>query len=283
MKGTDIVIATPGRLIAMLTSFQANFSKLKFLVLDEADRMLDMGFYDDIMRILRYVPAERQTLMFSATMPPKMRKLASGLMKKPVEVNLSISKPAEGVDQRFYSVLESDKLNLLQHLLSEQQYESIILFASTKQKVKALENTVKKINLHAQSFHSDLTQEQRDKAMLAFRNRQIPVIIGTDILSRGIDVEGIDLVVNFDVPPDPEDYIHRIGRTARADAKGTAITFVNPDDSRKFFRIEQLLGRTIELNTVPAVIGESPVITRNANRQGNSNNRKGKTRSFSRK
>lgn len=283
MKGTDIVIATPGRLIAMLTSFQANFGKLKFLVLDEADRMLDMGFYDDIMRILRYVPSDRQTLMFSATMPPKIRKLASGLMRQPVEVNLSISKPAGRVEQRFYAVQEGDKLQLLQQLLLEQSYESILLFASTKQKVKALENIVKKINLHAQSFHSDLTQEQRDKAMLAFRNRQIPVIIGTDILSRGIDVEGIDLVVNFDVPPDPEDYIHRIGRTARADAKGTAITFVNPEDSKKFFRIEQLLGNEIVLSTIPESVGESPQIQKSAPRMPGGRNRAGSSNRYNKK
>lgn len=272
-QGSEIVIATPGRLIAMLTSFKADFSQLRYLILDEADRMLDMGFNEDIMKIISHIPVKRQTLMFSATMPPKIRKLASALLQNPLEINLAVSTPAIGVTQRFFAVNETDKLLLLQKLLSEETFDSIIIFASTKQKVKSLESIVKKIKLHALAFHSDLSQEERDRAMLAFRNKQLPVLIGTDIISRGIDVEGVGLVVNFDVPPDPEDYIHRIGRTARADAKGTAITFVHPDDARKFYRIEGLLGRSLTLETIPAEIGVSPDINKQT-RPGNKNGKK---------
>lgn len=258
LQGCEVVIATPGRLISLLASFRLDFSHLDTLILDEADRMLDMGFNEDIMKISSYLPKQRQNLMFSATMPPKIRKLANQLLSDPAEINLAVSKPAEGVTQLFFPVEEGDKLKLLDHLLKSNHYPSMIIFASTKDKVKVLDRTIQRIGLHAKAFHSDLTQEERDAAMLAFRNKQLPALIGTDIISRGIDVEGISLVVNFDVPPDPEDYIHRIGRTARAETKGTAITFVNPADVLKYIRIEKLLERQMEMQQLPLEIGETP-------------------------
>jgi ATP-dependent RNA helicase RhlE len=258
LQGCEVVIATPGRLISLLASFKLDFSQLDTLILDEADRMLDMGFNEDIMKISSYLPKQRQNLMFSATMPPKIRKLANQLLSNPAEINLAVSKPAEGVTQLFFPIEEMDKLKLLDHLLKSNHYPSMIIFASTKDKVKVLDRTIQRIGLKAKAFHSDLSQEERDSAMLAFRNKQLPALIGTDIISRGIDVEGISLVVNFDVPPDPEDYIHRIGRTARAETTGTAITFVNPADVLKFIRIEKMLDQRMEMQEIPAEVGVTP-------------------------
>lgn len=257
--GTDIIIATPGRLIAMLQMGGLDFSKLKYLVLDEADRMLDMGFYDDLIRIISALPKSRQTLCFSATMPPKIRTLTKQILNSnPVQISISISKPAAGIRQLAYVAFDEQKLVLIQSILKEGGYKSVIIFCSTKENVKRLERELQKAGMMVRAFHSDLEQPEREALMLDFKNRKVPVLVGTDVLSRGIDVEGIELVINYDVPPDPEDYIHRIGRTARAERTGTAITFVNPKDMRRFSLIEKLIGREIEKVTLPQALGPAP-------------------------
>jgi len=258
-EGADIVIATPGRLIAMLTSSgSVDMSSIKYLILDEADRMLDMGFYDDIVRIINYLPKERQTLLFSATMPPKIRALANKILQNPEEVSIAISKPAAGILQQAYMVYDTQKTPLVKHLLQDKEHGSVIIFCSTKDKVKDLERELKRNKLTIKAFHSDLEQAEREEIMRAFRNRDLQVLIGTDILSRGIDVDGVSLVINYDVPPDPEDYVHRIGRTARAETTGTAITFITPKDQRKFAGIESLIGYAVTKLTLPTELGEQP-------------------------
>lgn len=257
-EGVDIIIATPGRLIAHLNSGAINLDYLQHLVLDEADRMLDMGFSDDIMRIISFLPKKRQTLLFSATMPPKIKGLATSILQQPEEVTISISKPAEGITQQAYNTHDHQKLPLIESLLKNKSYKSGIIFSSTKDKVKELDKAFRKIGIQAKAFHSDLDQSERESLLQAFRARQLPFLIGTDVLSRGIDVEGIELVVNFDVPPDAEDYIHRIGRTARAATTGTAITFINERDQRKFQAIENLIGKPIDKLPLPEGMGEAP-------------------------
>lgn len=258
-EGADIIIATPGRLLAMLTqSGSVNMSKVKHLILDEADRMLDMGFFDDIQRIISYLPAQRQTLLFSATMPAKIRQLASKILHQPKEVSIAISKPAEGINQLAYLVYDGQKLDLLNQILADYTNKRVIIFASTKDKVKALELSMRKKGLPAEAFHSDLPQDAREELMRKFRNNQVNILVGTDIISRGIDVDGIELVLNYDVPPDAEDYVHRIGRTARANTEGTAITFINEKDQRRFASIEQLIEKTVEKLTLPDNLGKGP-------------------------
>jgi len=257
-EGVDIIIATPGRLIAHLSSGVLKMDKLKYLVLDEADRMLDMGFYEDIMKIVGYLPKERQTVMFSATMPPKIRKLAATLLQEPEQISLAISKPAEGISQQVYLIHDEQKVPLLTEMLKSATYKRIIVFAGRKEKVKELGKVFKKLGLKAAAFHSDLEQKDREAIMLDFKNSKLNVLIGTDVLSRGIDVTGIDLVINYDAPQDPEDYIHRIGRTARAETKGTAITLVNNKDKRKLANIEKLIERQIERMPLPESLGEAP-------------------------
>lgn len=260
-EGVDIIIATPGRLISHLSSGLLKLDQLKHLVLDEADRMLDMGFYDDIMKIVGYLPQVRQTVLFSATMPPKIRKLASTLLKDPQQINIAISKPAEGILQQIYLAHDEQKVPLLTRILKSGDFKSIIVFASTKEKVKNLGKVFRNLGLKAEAFHSDLTQKEREAALLKFKNRMLPILIGTDVLSRGIDVEGIDLVVNFDVPHDAEDYVHRIGRTARASTKGTAITLVNQKDKRKLESIEKLIEKRIDRIPMPEDLGTAPLET----------------------
>jgi len=258
-EGVDIIIATPGRLIAHLTSGVVKLSQLQHLILDEADRMLDMGFYDDIIRIMSYLPAKRQTLLFSATMPGKIRTLSQKILNQPEQINIALSKPAIGILQQVYMTFDHQKLALIKMILAEGNYASTIVFVSTKEKVKQLYQTLFRAGMKVEAFHSDLEQEQRENILRAFKSRQLPVLIGTDVLSRGIDVEGISLVINYDVPHDPEDYIHRIGRTARAETTGTAITFINEKDQRKFSNIETLIGKTIEQKILPEALGEGPV------------------------
>ncbi len=260
-EGVDIIIATPGRLISHLSSGLLKLDQLQHLVLDEADRMLDMGFYDDIMKIVSYLPQVRQTVMFSATMPPKIRKLAATLLNAPEQISLAISKPAEGISQQVYMVHDAQKVPLLSGLLKTDVYKSIIVFASTKEKVKNLGKVFRNLGLKAEAFHSDLGQNERESILLKFKNKQLPILIGTDVLSRGIDVEGIDLVVNFDVPHDAEDYVHRIGRTARAATKGTAITLVNQKDKRKLASIEKLIEKEVERIPLPEHLADIPVET----------------------
>jgi ATP-dependent RNA helicase RhlE len=260
-SGADIVIATPGRLIAMLASGEIKFDRLEHLVLDEADRMLDMGFSEDILKIIGQLPKTRKTLLFSATMPPKIRKLARMILNDPEEVNVAISKPAEGVLQQAYMVYDSQKVGLLKHILTSGDYNSIIIFCSTKQNTKVLEKELLRLGVSVKSFHSDLDQKEREEIMLRFKNKELRILVGTDILSRGIDVDGIGLVVNYDIPPDPEDYIHRIGRTARAERTGTAITFINDSGSRKFAGIESLMGREVPKVALPEHLGAGPAYT----------------------
>jgi len=257
-KGADIIIATPGRLIAQMQMGGLDFSYLQTLVLDEADRMLDMGFYDDLVRIISALPKERQTLCFSATMPPKIRTLTKEILRNPNQINIAISQPAAGILQQAYMAYDEQKLKLAGRILKEGDYKSVIIFSSTKEKVKKLEGELRRVGVEAKAFHSDLDQEAREVLMQAFKAKRVSVLVGTDVLSRGIDVEGIELVMNYDVPPDPEDYVHRIGRTARAERKGTAITFVNEVDQRKFSFIEKLIGRTIERMPMPEDLGPSP-------------------------
>ncbi len=257
-EGVDIIIATPGRLISHLASGTLKMDKLEYLVLDEADRMLDMGFYDDIMKIVGYLPKKRQTVMFSATMPPKIRKLAGTLLNDPEQISLAISKPAEGINQQVYMIHDEQKVALLTEILKSATYNRIIVFAGRKEKVKELGKVFKKLGLKAAAFHSDLEQKEREALMLDFKNDKLNVLIGTDVLSRGIDVTGIDLVINFDAPQDPEDYIHRIGRTARASTTGTAITLVNGKDKRRLANIEKLIDRQIDRIPLPDTIGAAP-------------------------
>lgn len=278
-NGVDIVIATPGRLISHLSSGIVKLDDLKHLVLDEADRMLDMGFFDDIVKIINYLPKERQTILFSATMPPKIRTLANKILNNPTEISIAISKPAEGINQQAYMVYDQDKVALLKQLLGAGQYESMIIFASTKENVKKLHKELSKSGIKAEAFHSDLEQKEREDLMNKFKSKRLQVLVGTDVLSRGIDVEGIDLVVNYDVPPDPEDYVHRIGRTARAASTGTAITFINDKDQDKFARIEQLIERELDKQNLPEGIPEGPAYNprRPRNNSGKKHYRKGKS------
>jgi ATP-dependent RNA helicase RhlE len=277
-EGADIIIATPGRLIAQLTSGTMNLDHLQHLILDEADRMLDMGFYDDIIRIIKYLPKKRQTLLFSATMPPKIRTLANTILHEPEQINIAISKPAAGILQQAYVVYDTQKLTLLKSILKPDQIGSTIIFASTKENVKKLYSELKRAGLSVKAFHSDLEQAEREEILREFRSRQLQIIIGTDILSRGIDVEGISLVVNYDVPPDPEDYVHRIGRTARAETTGTAITFINDKDQSRFGRIEALIDKEVPKLPVPEELGEAPVYNPEAKRKTNQPFRKKKFR-----
>jgi superfamily II DNA/RNA helicase len=258
-KGTDIVIATPGKLLSYLKMGDVHFDRLKHLVLDEADRMLDMGFIDDIKSIISFLPAVHQTLMFSATMPKSIRQLAQKIMHKPVEISLAISKPAEGVDQKAFYIYEQQKIYLLNHILTERNdYTSILIFTSTKSKVSEITGSLNKHGFHARGISSNLDQEKREEVLGKFRARRIPILVATDVLSRGIDVKDINLVINFDVPHDPEDYVHRIGRTARVNAKGEAITLVVQKEIGRYKRIERLIENTIPRMTVPDELGPVP-------------------------
>lgn len=256
--GVNVVVATPGRLIAHLTSGSVNFKHVEHLILDEADRMLDMGFYEDIVRIISYLPAKRQNILFSATMPPKMRALAKKILHQPEEVNIAISKPSEGINQQAYVVYDEQKSKLIKGILADKTYTSVIIFASRKEIVKKLNSELNRKGISSEAFHSDLDQEQREDIMSRFKGGKVSVLVGTDVISRGIDVVGISLVVNYDVPPDPEDYIHRIGRTARAETTGTAITFVNEKDQAKFGRIEDLIGKEVPKIALPEELGAAP-------------------------
>lgn len=274
----DILIATPGRLISFLSSGALKLNEIKYLILDEADRMLDMGFLGDIMRIIRDIPTDRQTLLFSATMPGPIRSLAKSILRNPEQINLATSQPAQGISQQIYKVHDVQKGKLITMLLKDGNYASTIIFANTKDKVKELNRELRAAHVKVSAFHSDFEQAEREKILLDFKNRKLPVIIGTDALSRGIDVEGIDLVINYDVPSDPEDYIHRIGRTARAATTGTAITLVNGRDMRKLKNIEQMIGRSIEENVLPAELGEAPVAEEHKPRNNRRNNNRNKFR-----
>jgi superfamily II DNA/RNA helicase len=257
-KGVDIVVATPGKLISHLNMGYVKMKELKYLILDEADRMLDMGFNEDIMRIISYLPKERQTLMFSATMPTRINQLAKAILKSPVEVSVALSKPPESIKQEAYVVYEPQKIPLVQYILSNKAHQSTLIFCSKKQTVKQLTMQLQKLGYDAKDIHSDLEQNQREEVLQAFSSKRLPILIATDILSRGIDIDQIDLVVNYDVPTDGEDYVHRIGRTARAETKGTAITLVNQEEQYKFQRIEKLIGKEVEKVAIPEKLGAGP-------------------------
>lgn len=258
-KGTDIIVATPGKLLSHLKLGYVKFDRVKHLVLDEADRMLDMGFIDDLKAIISYLPEKRQTLMFSATMPPKIAQLAKQIMKNPVEISLSIAKPAEGVDQKVYLAFDEQKTKLLEHILNDRkEYESVIVFTSAKSKVSTIVKSLKRSGFNAKGISSNLEQDQREEVLQGFRSKRIRILVATDVMSRGIDIKEINMVVNFDVPHDAADYVHRVGRTARANTKGEAITLVNPKDMHRFRKIEQLIESSIPKLHPPEELGVGP-------------------------
>ena len=256
--GADVVIATPGRLLAHLLMGYVDLSKVSFFILDEADRMLDMGFFDDIMQIAAHLPKERQTLLFSATMPPKIQQLANSILNDPCEIKLAVSKPADKIKQQAYVCYETQKLPILTSIFKETPPVKVIIFSASKLKVKELAKALKKENLKIGEMHSDLEQDKREDVILDFKSGKINVLVATDIMARGIDIDDIDLVVNYDVPRESEDYVHRIGRTARADREGNAITFISEKEIGKFKRIERFLGKEVEKTPIPSEIGEGP-------------------------
>ena len=247
-KGADIVIATPGRLLSQMNIYDIDFSGVRYFILDEADRMLDMGFYDDIMTIVRKLPKDRQTILFSATMPDNIRRMAKAIMRDPKEVQIAVSRPPETIHQMHKFVEENKKVEALLATLSslpETDLKKVIVFAGKKQRVKELTRTLRSLHIDARAMHSDLEQAERDQVMLDFRNGKVGVLVATDVVARGIDVTDVPLVINYDVPHDPEDYVHRIGRTARAENSGEAMTLVSPEDMVYWKRIERFLNPSI--------------------------------------
>lgn len=272
--GADFIIATPGKLISHLNMGYVKTDGLTHLILDEADRMLDMGFFEDIMRIVSFLPEKRQTLMFSATMPPKIRQLTEKLLNTPEEISLSISKPAAGVMQVAYLVQDKDKPALIKRLLDKDDLNGAIIFSRTKRNVKEITKILKKqTKVVVEEMHSDLEQDEREEVMRRFRNKHVQVLVATDILARGIDIKELQLVVNFDVPDEAEDYVHRVGRTARADQSGVAITFVSPDEQRKFGSIERLIETDVKKLSPPPEVGEG--FTYDPNARGRSGGGRG--------
>ena len=260
-KGADIVIATPGRLLSLMNIYNIDFSGVKYFILDEADRMLDMGFYDDIMAVVNRLPKDRQTIMFSATMPANIRKMAKAIMNNPAEVQIAVSRPPESIRQMAVDIFEAQKTAFIVQKFSssgDQELKKVIVFVGKKQRVKELTRALRANHIDARAMHSDLEQKERDEVMSDFRNNKVDVLVATDIVSRGIDVDDIPLVINYDVPRDAEDYVHRIGRTARAENKGEAITLVSPEDKHFFNKIERFLQKSIERLPLPASLGAAP-------------------------
>jgi superfamily II DNA/RNA helicase len=278
IEGVDVVIATPGRMISHLNLGYVNTSKIKHLILDEADRMLDMGFYDDLMQIVSYLPSKRQNLMFSATMPPKIRELAGKILVNPESINIAISKPAEGVLQAAYMLFEEQKIPLIINLLEGKDLKSVIIFSSTKSNVKVITKDLQKHNFKVAGIQSDLEQREREEVLREFKNRKYQILVATDIIARGIDIDLIDLVINFDVPKDAEDYVHRVGRTARAESEGVALTFITTKDQNDFKKIEDLIESPIYKIPVPDELGEAPEYNPKTYRKAN-----GKRKFFRRK
>lgn len=258
--GADIIIATPGRLISHLNGGHIDLSRTTFFILDEADRMLDMGFYDDIMKIARHLGPNHQTVLFSATMPTEIQKLASNILHDPVEIKIAVSKPADKIKQTAYICYDGMKDNITKKILEDKTLDRVILFASSKIKVKELDRTLKQEGFNVGAMHSDLEQKEREKIMYEFKNRRISILIATDIVSRGIDIDDIQLVINYDVPRDAEDYVHRIGRTARANRDGQAITLVSQKDYQSLRKIEHLIEKEIDKPDLPEGCGEKPEI-----------------------
>ncbi len=256
--GADILVATPGRLISHINLGNVDLSKVSFFILDEADRMLDMGFYNDIMTIAKQLPAERQTMLFSATMPEEIRKLAKNILKDPVQVTLSLAKPADGITQQAYICHEAQKMGIIKDIFSKESAERVILFVSKKSKVREVSTALRRMGLNVGEMHSDLTQGERDEMMFLYKSRKIDLLVATDILARGIDIDDIRIVINYDVPGDCDDYIHRVGRTARANNTGRGITLVSVNDQQAFSRIEKFIGKPIDKIALPAELGEAP-------------------------
>ena len=263
-EGADIVIVTPGRMLSHLNLGYVDLSELEFLILDEADRMLDMGFHQDIMRIASHCKNDKQTLLFSATMPEKMRRLAHDLLNSPVTVQLELSKPAANVKQSAYVLFDHQKDAVLVDILKKKSVESGIIFTSRKKTVNQVVRALKKAGFKCGKISSDLKQEEREEVMLGFRQKKIPLLVATDVVSRGIDIDSIEIVINYDVPPNEEDYVHRIGRTARAQRKGEAFTLIVPDDMQRFGRIEKLIEKSVDKLNIPEGLGDAP--TYNPNR-----------------
>ena len=258
--GADIVIATPGRLLSHIKLGTVDLSKVSFFVLDEADRMLDMGFFDDIMQVQKQLPASCQTIMFSATMPPKIRTLAKTILKDPEEIRIAISRPPESIMQTAYVCYDMQKLRILEDLFSESRPQRVIIFSSSKMKVKELASTLKRMQFNVAAMHSDLEQSEREEVMKEFKNGHIDILVATDVVARGIDINDIKLVVNFDIPHDPEDYVHRIGRTARGTGgEGLAITFVSTEEQGQFKRIEEFLDKVVYKIPIDPKFGEAPL------------------------
>ena len=256
--GADVVIATPGRLLSHIRMGNVDLSRVSFFVLDEADRMLDMGFSDDILQIVKGLPKDRQTIMFSATMPDKIRQLAHTILTDPVEVKIAVSKPAEKIRQMAYICHEPQKLGIIKHLFKDNKLKRVILFSGKKEKVKDIGRQLTQMGVNCCQMHSDLSQQERDEVMFQFKSGQKDVLVATDIVARGIDIDDILMVINYDVPHDSEDYVHRIGRTARADRDGEAITLVNEDDMYRFAQIEKFIDKSVEKLPLPEALGEGP-------------------------
>jgi ATP-dependent RNA helicase RhlE len=257
-RGADVVICTPGRMIAHLNMGYVKLKGLQYLVLDEADRMLDMGFFDDIMKIISFLPLQRQNLLFSATMPTKIRDLARKILHDPAEINIAISKPPAKIVQEAFVVYETQKIPLVKWLLKSTNLKSTLVFCSKKHNVKQLTAELRRSKFNVKEIHSDLEQAEREQVLLEFRSRRLPILVATDILSRGIDIDNIEMVINYDVPNDGEDYVHRIGRTARAETDGVAFTFISEKEQNKFRLIEELLGSPVKKSEIPAEFGPAP-------------------------
>lgn len=257
-RGADVVIATPGRLISHLNLSEIDLTHVKYFILDEADRMLDMGFFDDIMSIVNRLPKDRQTIMFSATMPPKIKQMAKTILREPEEVKIAISRPPETIMQTAYICEESQKNGIIRSLFAETSPNKVILFCGSKVKVKELTRSLARMGLSVGEMHSDLDQKQRDEVMHEFKNNRVSMLIATDIVSRGIDIDDISLVINYDVPFEVEDYVHRIGRTARAGDEGMSITLVGSEEQFRFRKIEEFLEKDIYKIPLPPELGEAP-------------------------
>ena len=259
-KGVDIIICTPGRLLAHLDFNYFDTTGVQHFILDEADRMLDMGFYDDIMKISKELPKDRQNLLFSATMPPKIRQLANKILNDPLSISLAISKPAEGLIQNAYMTYDKQKVNLVREILKNKGkvLSHVLIFASSIKSVREIKKILNKSGMKASEMHSGLDQEKREETIRDFKNKKIQILVATDILSRGIDIKGIELVINYEVPHDAEDYVHRIGRTARADRTGEAITFINPKQVKKFMEIEKLIEKEVPKLDLPNGFEKAP-------------------------
>lgn len=283
LSGADVVIATPGRLLSHINLYDIDFSGVQYFILDEADRMLDMGFYDDIMKIEKLLPKKRQTIMFSATMPPKIQQLAKTILNDPTEISIAIARPPETILQSAYICHEPQKIEIIKELFSKKRPNKVILFSGKKQKVKEITRTLQRMGLSADAMHSDLDQSERDKVMHEFRHERIDILVATDIVARGIDIDDISLVINFDVPFDVEDYVHRIGRTARAGDSGMAITFVAPEEQFRFSRIEQFLQKEIYKIPVSPELGEAPAYQPETDRRKRRNPTRGPRKKFGRR